>query len=610
MLIAAIWAGALLGATADRTPAQSACASCVPLTDLGGGLYQGHMGGLYPGGANVPPAQHLEAGLWAAAAVVPRDTGGAPHADGLVGVLSVGISSFGQEWRELTWRIDQNALVDGSIVMVQGALNGAFSNRMRDPAFSAWDMIDQKLRAAGVAPQQVQVAFVELTRIDEPAPPFPRDAEDYRDDLREVVRLLHDRFVHLRVAFVFPVAYAGYSAQSDKQEPRSYEQGFGVKWLIEEQLLGDPRLEFDPWRGPVEAPLLLYGPYLWCNGDVPRSDGFSMQRADFELDGLHPSPSGERKLGDLLEGFLVQDPVAHALFAPRSGRVRSSVPIEADTWLAAGQPNTALGTGDGLRVFHPGDRALVRARLPLVIGHVRHAKLALEPVDRCNLVRAVRVADSTWSEATVTDSNAPPFELVGSPPLGMTSAETLAEWVVTDTVRVAASSGVPDTPVSIGLVGDPALAPSHFYAHESGRPAWVALNVDDADGGVAAFCPGLRHSGGQRTHLGWSGAPSLAGGALVFHVTDGPANTVLLPVAGTLSAEVILPGGPLCVSGALVRLPLVVTDAGGDTSFSVAWSAPPHALQPGDSRTLQLVYRDTTVTGGHMSSALVITFQP
>lgn len=605
-----MWTGALLSVTAAHASPQFGCATCVPLTDLGAGLYQGHIGGLYPGGANVPPTQHLEAGLWAAAAVVPRDASGAPHADGLVGVLSIGISSFGQEWRELTWRIDREALVDGSIVMVQGALNGAFSNRMRDPAFSAWDMIDQKLRAAGVAPQQVQVAFVELTRIDEPVPPFPRHAEDYRDDLREVVRLLHDRFAHLRVAFVFPVAYAGNSVLSDKQEPRSYEQGFGVKWLIEEQLLGDPRLEFDPWRGLVEAPLLLYGPYLWCNGDVPRSDGFVMQRDDFELDGLHPSVSGEKKLGDLLEGFLTHDPVARALFAPRTGRVRLSVPIEADAWLAAGQPNATLGTGDGLRVFHPGDRALVRARLPLVVGHVRHAKLALEPVDRCNLVRALRVTDSTWSEATVTDSNAPPFELVGSPALGMTSAGTLAERVVTDSVQAAASSGVPDTPVSIGLVGDPSLSPSHFYAHESGRPAWVALNVDDADGGVAAFCPGLRHSGGQRTLLGWSGAPSLAGGALVFHVTDAPAHTVLLPVAGTTSGEAILPGGPLCVSGALVRVPLVVTDSVGDASFSVAWSAQPHALLPGDTRTLQIVYRDASVVGGHMSSALVITFQP
>ena len=35
----------------------------VALTDLGKGAYKGEQGGLYPGGANTPPAAHLRAGL-------------------------------------------------------------------------------------------------------------------------------------------------------------------------------------------------------------------------------------------------------------------------------------------------------------------------------------------------------------------------------------------------------------------------------------------------------------------------------------------------------------------------------------------------------------------
>jgi len=35
----------------------------VPLPDLGGNLYNGISGGLYPGGENTIPAAHLQAGL-------------------------------------------------------------------------------------------------------------------------------------------------------------------------------------------------------------------------------------------------------------------------------------------------------------------------------------------------------------------------------------------------------------------------------------------------------------------------------------------------------------------------------------------------------------------
>src|SRR5581483_1034790 len=45
----------------------------VPLPDLGAGMYKGEQGGLYPGGANVPPKAHLDAGLKLAQQVVPLD---------------------------------------------------------------------------------------------------------------------------------------------------------------------------------------------------------------------------------------------------------------------------------------------------------------------------------------------------------------------------------------------------------------------------------------------------------------------------------------------------------------------------------------------------------
>src|SRR5262249_7525367 len=43
----------------------------IPLPDLGTAMYKGEQGGLYPGGANTPPAAHLRAGLAISKTIVP-----------------------------------------------------------------------------------------------------------------------------------------------------------------------------------------------------------------------------------------------------------------------------------------------------------------------------------------------------------------------------------------------------------------------------------------------------------------------------------------------------------------------------------------------------------
>lgn len=58
-----------------------------------------------------------------------------------------------------------------------------------------------------------------------------------------------------------------------KGEPDCYEAGFSVRWMIDKQMKGDPDLNWDPAKGPVKAPLILWGPYFWCDGLKPRSDG-------------------------------------------------------------------------------------------------------------------------------------------------------------------------------------------------------------------------------------------------------------------------------------------------------------------------------------------------
>jgi hypothetical protein len=88
-----------------------------------------------------------------------------------------------------------------------------------------------------------------------------------------------------------------------------------VKWLIEQQLQGDAALNYDPTRGPVKAPWLSWGPYLWANGEVPRKDGYRFQPSDFsQNDRMHHSPQGQEKAGRQLLQFFKTDSTTRTWF--------------------------------------------------------------------------------------------------------------------------------------------------------------------------------------------------------------------------------------------------------------------------------------------------------
>jgi hypothetical protein len=79
---------------------------------------------------------------------------------------------------------------------------------------------------------------------------------------------------------------------------------------------GAARRSADPAKGPVKAPLLLWGPYLWADGTTPRkSDSLVWNREDLAADGTHPShTSGTRKVGQMLLRFFRTDPLARTWY--------------------------------------------------------------------------------------------------------------------------------------------------------------------------------------------------------------------------------------------------------------------------------------------------------
>ena len=282
----------------------------VPLNDLGDGQHKGETGGLYPGGRNHRPLFHDASGLAQASQVVPRNAQGQPDPDGSIVLLSIGMSNTSQEWTRFQQDAQADPAVNPALVIVNGAQGGQPIQAIVDPAAPYWDVVDQRLAQAGVTPAQVQAVWLKQA-YSGPTDPFPLWAEAMRDDLITIVGTIRAEYPNARLLYASSRIYAGYATTALNPEPWAYESGFGVKWLIEEQIDGNPALAFTPGGGqPPQAPWMAWGPYLWADGLVPRSDGLVWECADLSADGTHPSPLGAQKVAGMLADFFETDATA------------------------------------------------------------------------------------------------------------------------------------------------------------------------------------------------------------------------------------------------------------------------------------------------------------
>jgi hypothetical protein len=290
----------------------------VPLTDLGRGLYQGQEGGLYPGGVNVPPSQHLKAGLALAKQIAPLDAQGKPSPDGKIVLLSIGMSNTTQEFQVFMKLAASEPGLNPRLAIVDGAQGGQTARVTADPQAKFWDVVAERLRGAGVAERQVQVAWVKQANA-RPTEPFPAEAKRLSADLIKTLQNLHDKFPNLKIAYLSSRIYGGYALTPLNPEPHAYEGAFAVKWVIADQIAGKPELNFDPAKGAVRAPWTAWGPYLWADGVKGRKmDGLVWLAEDLaETDRTHPSESGRRKVAEQLLQFLKTDPTAKPWFLAR-----------------------------------------------------------------------------------------------------------------------------------------------------------------------------------------------------------------------------------------------------------------------------------------------------
>ena len=289
-----------------------------PLTEMTAqDRYKGEEGGLYGGGQNELPESLRTVAEKETARVVPRDANGDPAAEGRIGLVSISMSNATQEFSRFKQLADADPQKSPLVTVVDCAQGGQTMARWADPKAACWTEADRRLQAAGVSCEQVQVAWVKLANAG-PSGELHEHGKQFEQDTRTVVANLKGHFPNLRIAYLGSRIYGGYADGRLNPEPYAYEGAFVVRWLIQSQIKADPGLNYDPERGTVKSPLLLWGPYFWADGMTPRkSDGLVWERSDLVADGTHPSDTGRQKVAEQLLDFFKTDAYARTWFVKK-----------------------------------------------------------------------------------------------------------------------------------------------------------------------------------------------------------------------------------------------------------------------------------------------------
>src|SRR4029079_18902518 len=211
-------------------------------------------------------------------------------------------------------RADSDSQKSDKVVVVDLAQGGQIPDKWNDPSSDAgkkvWNTVDQRLKAADVSNEQVQIAWIKQALVQQAQfGEFPAHAKKLENDLVTSLQLLKKRFPNLQLVYMSSRIYVGYATTALNPEPYAYEGAFSIRWIIDRQIKGDPELNPDLARGEVKSPVVLWGPYLWADGVTPRKDGVVWNVDDMRKnDRPHPGDSARRKVAEMLIKFCHNDP--------------------------------------------------------------------------------------------------------------------------------------------------------------------------------------------------------------------------------------------------------------------------------------------------------------
>jgi hypothetical protein len=289
-----------------------------PLTEMtADDRYKGEDGGLYGGGRNEPPEVHQLAAREALKKIAPLDTQGKPSPNGKIVLIALGMSNTAGEFSMFKDMADRDPKKSPDVLLVNCAIGGAGVSSWANPGSGTWQKVAERLKEAGVTPEQVQVAWIKHADPGPSPDTFPLQyARHVKDKIAASLAVTRSTFPNLRVAYLSSRIYGGYNIAGIRRvnpEPFAYETAYSARWVIQEQIASER-------KGKVSGPVLLWGPYLWADGVRPRkSDKLVWERKDLAEDGVHPSKIGGRKVANLLLEFFKTDAGAKNWFVKVGG---------------------------------------------------------------------------------------------------------------------------------------------------------------------------------------------------------------------------------------------------------------------------------------------------
>ncbi|MFN0190313.1 MAG: T9SS type A sorting domain-containing protein [Bacteroidia bacterium] len=288
----------------------------IPINDLGAGVWNGFVGGLYPNGSNFIPSSHQSAGLQLAQQIQPLDANGIPDMNnGKIGFISIGMSNTTLEFSSFISLGMTDPLKNPKVKFADCAEGGMSVGNISNPSEISyshyWDTtVVNRLNNANLSAQQVQVIwYKEADIVGNSLPPPQVYSDSLISGSKRIMNIIKVKFPNAKICYIASRIYAGYATSNLNPEPYSYWQGWAMKWMIEDQINNDPLLQFS--GANANAPWLCWGTYNWANGINPRSDGLTWDcPTDFNIDGTHPSTAGRLKVATKILNFLGNDSLA------------------------------------------------------------------------------------------------------------------------------------------------------------------------------------------------------------------------------------------------------------------------------------------------------------
>ncbi len=294
---------------------------CIPLNEMGARRYYGYVGGFYPRGMNVPFGKYAADLDSINRTVTGLDTFGIPRPrGGQIVIAAVGACLSGAPIMGMRLRQGDSGTIENTNY-VNFEFGGTSYDKIAEPNSGFWGHVATKIVEQHATYRQVQLAWI-VSEDSTTVTDFPDRALIAKENLKNAIRTLKIKFPNLKILYFLGRPYTwdstylhtggeGKIKNLRSRNPAPYHQGWAEKWVLEDQINGDPGLNY---KGPnAVAPILTWGSYQWTYKTRPNLDGFQWKPHD-TTDGLHPNDKGKDKLAQYLWNFFYHDPYTSIWF--------------------------------------------------------------------------------------------------------------------------------------------------------------------------------------------------------------------------------------------------------------------------------------------------------